>query len=127
MMPERWNLMIKTLDNLPAGVIGFETSGKLEAEDYRDVLIPAIEHAAEGGKVRVVVVIDDFGGLSGGALWEDLKLAASHFRSLERFALVTDSDWMRHFVSIFGWMIPGEIKHFPMAEQAQAVGWAAAG
>jgi hypothetical protein len=118
--------MIKALDNLPAGVIGFETSGKLEAQDYKDVLIPAIEHAAEGGKVRVVVVIDDFGGLSGGALWEDLKLAAGHLRSLNRFALVTDSDWMRHFVTAFGWMVPGEIKYFPMAQRADAVFWAAA-
>jgi SpoIIAA-like len=119
--------MIKALENLPEGVIGFETSGKLEAEDYRDVLIPAIEGAAAAGKVRVVVVIDDFGGLSGGALWEDLKLASRHFRSLHRFALVTDSDWMRHFVAAFGWMIPGEIKYFPMAERTDAVQWAEAG
>jgi hypothetical protein len=117
--------MIKPLADLPDGVIGFETSGKLEAQDYRDVLIPAIEQAAEAGRVRVVVVIDDFGGLSGGALWEDLKLAAGHVRSLHRFALVTDNDWMRHFVTAFGWMVPGEIKHFPMADRQQAVQWAA--
>jgi SpoIIAA-like len=119
--------MIKPLEDLPDGVIGFETSGKLEAQDYKDVLIPAIEQAAGAGKVRVVVVIDHFGGLSGGALWEDLKLAAGHLRSLQRFALVTDSDWMRHFVTAFGWMVPGEIKHFPMAERTEAILWAAAG
>ena len=117
--------MIKALEDLPAGVIGFESSGKLEAQDYKDVLIPAIERAAEAGKVRVVVIVDDFGGLSGGALWEDLKLAAGHIRSLTRFALVTDIEWMRHFVTAFGWMIPGEIKYFPMAERAQAIQWAA--
>lgn len=119
--------MIKPLDDLPEGVIGFETSGKLEAQDYRDVLIPSIEAAAEHGKVRVVVVVDDFSGLSASALWEDLKLAAGHLRSLERFALVTDLDWMRHFLTAFGWMIPGQIKHYPIAERAQAVQWAAAG
>ncbi len=27
------------------------------------------------------MVIDDFSGLSGGALWEDLKLAAGHVRA----------------------------------------------
>ncbi len=118
--------MIKPLDDLPDGVIGFESSGKLEARDYRDVLIPAIEQAAERGKVRVVVVIDQFGGLSGGALWEDLKLAAGHVRSLHRFALVTDNEWMRHFVTAFGWMVPGELKHFPIADRTQAVQWAAA-
>jgi hypothetical protein len=118
--------MIKPLDDLPDGVIGFESSGKLEARDYRDVLIPAIEQAAERGPVRVVVVIDQFSGLSGGALWEDLKLAAGHIRSFHRFALVTDIDWMRHFLAAFGWMVPGEIKHFYMADRTQAVLWAAA-
>ena len=118
--------MMKVLEELPEGVIGFESSGKLDARDYRDVLIPAIEHAAEAGKIRVVVIIDDFGGLSGGALWEDLKLAAGHLLSLDRFALVTDIEWMGHFVSAFGWMIPGQIKSFPIAERTQAVQWAAA-
>lgn len=33
--------MIKELDGLPPGVIGFETAGKLSAEDYRDVVLPA--------------------------------------------------------------------------------------
>ena len=34
--------MIKELTDLPAGVIGFETAGKLHAEDYRDILLPAV-------------------------------------------------------------------------------------
>ena len=32
--------MIKVLSDMPAGVIGFEASGKLRAEDYRDVVLP---------------------------------------------------------------------------------------
>ena len=32
--------MITELTDLPAGIIGFEASGKLEAEDYRDVPAP---------------------------------------------------------------------------------------
>ena len=119
--------MITALTDLPTGVIGFEMSGKLDARDYQDVLIPAIEGAAEEGKVRVVVVIDDFGGLTGGALWEDLKLASHHLTSLNRFALVTDIEWMNHFVSAFGWMIPGEIKVFAISERGAAVDWVTAG
>ena len=48
--------MIKELSGLPADVIGFETTGKLRAEDYRDVVLPALERAAAGGEVRFVVV-----------------------------------------------------------------------
>ncbi|GAA1114260.1 hypothetical protein GCM10009663_63640 [Kitasatospora arboriphila] len=42
--------MIKRLEDLPAGVIGFETGGTLSAEDYRDVLLPALTGAAEAGR-----------------------------------------------------------------------------
>ena len=63
--------MIEARTDMPDGVIGFTLSGKLHASDYRDVLLPAIEQAAKSGDVRVVIVFDDFDGLSGGALWAD--------------------------------------------------------
>ena len=34
--------MITELTDLPDEVIGFEAAGKLHAEEYRDVLLPAI-------------------------------------------------------------------------------------
>lgn len=43
--------MIKELRSLPTGVIGFEATGKLGAEDYRDVVLPALERASAGGEV----------------------------------------------------------------------------
>ena len=117
--------MITPLTDLPDGVIGFEASGKLHAEDYRDVLLPPVEAAAEAGSVRLVLVISDFDGLSGGALWQDLKMGVHHLGSWKRIALVTDVDWMRHMMSMFGWMTPGEARQFPMAERAEAITWAA--
>jgi hypothetical protein len=72
--------MIKELSGLPTGVIGFEASGELQAEDYRDVILPALERAAADGDVRFVVVIPEFHGMSGGALWQDLKVGSSTCR-----------------------------------------------
>jgi len=60
--------VITELTDLPAGVIGFEAAGKLHAEEYRDVLLPAIKHAASGD-IRLVLVIRSFEGLTGAALW----------------------------------------------------------
>jgi len=119
--------VIETLTDLPEGVIGFRMSGKLEAPDYRDVLIPTIEVAAAGGRIRVVLVVEEFGGLSGGAVWEDLKLATEHLRVIERFAVATDLDWMVHLIHLFGWMVPGEIRIFPTSERTRAIAWAATG
>jgi hypothetical protein len=103
--------MIKELSGLPTGVIGFEASGELKAEDYRDVILPALERAAAGGDVRFVVVIPAFHGMSGGALWQDLKVGIEHLRAWKRIALVTDIEWMGHMTTLFGWMTPGEVRH----------------
>jgi len=117
--------MMKELSDLPAGVIGFEASGKIRAEDYRDVLLPALERAAATGEVRFVIVMRDFDGMSGGAVWEDLKVGFEHLRAWKRIALVTDITWIRDMTSLFGWMTPGEVKTFRLAELPEAAGWAA--
>jgi hypothetical protein len=118
--------MIKELSDLPGGVIGFEAAGKLRAEDYRDVILPALERASASGEVRFVVIIPEFHGMSGGALWQDLKVGIEHLRAWKRIALVTDLAWMADVTSLFGWMTPGEIRHFPLAQRDQAIAWAAA-
>jgi hypothetical protein len=87
--------MLKTMAGLPPGVLGFEVNDALHADDYRDVLLPAVEGIIRRGeKVRSVLVFQRFDGLSGGALWQDLKLGVEHLTHWERIALVTDIDWM---------------------------------
>ncbi|HEU5266111.1 MAG TPA: STAS/SEC14 domain-containing protein [Jatrophihabitans sp.] len=115
--------MITELTDLPAGVIGFEASGKLAAEDYRDVLLPAIERAGDAGELRVVIVMSAFDGMSGGALWQDLKMGVEHLRNWKRIALVTDIGWMKDMAAMFGWMTPGEMRSFPLAERQAAIDW----
>jgi hypothetical protein len=115
--------MIAALDGLPEGVIGFEATGKIAAEDYRDVVLPALERAAAGGEVRFVIVMRSFDGMTGGALWQDLKVGFEHLHSWKRVALVTDIGWMTHATDLFGWMTPGETKTFPLDQQDEAVAW----
>jgi len=117
--------MIEELSDLPAGVIGFEVSGRIRAEDYRDVVLPTLERAAASGEVRFVIVMRDFDGMSGGAVWQDLKVGIEHFRAWKRIALVTDITWMRDLTSLFGWMTPGETRTFALAQRDEAIEWAA--
>lgn len=35
--------------------------------------------------------------------------------------------WMTRMAALFGWMTPGELKHFPLAERDAASAWATAG
>src|SRR5688572_1649630 len=106
--------MVEPLTDLPEGVIGFRSDGTIHASDYTDVLVPAVEGVlARGEKVRIVLVFDRFDGLSGGAVWQDLKMGVEHLTRWERIALVTDVEWMVHLVHLFGWLTPGEMRHFP--------------
>jgi SpoIIAA-like len=115
--------VITELSGLPEGVIGFEASGKLAAEDYRDVVLPAVERVAKTGDVRFLIIMRDFDGMTGGALWQDLKTGIEHLRAWKRVALVTDIGWMSHATDLFGWMTPGETKTFALDQQGQAIRW----
>lgn len=117
--------MIKELRGLPPGVIGFEAAGMLKAEDYRDVILPALERAAASSEVRFVIIIPEFHGMSGGALWQDLNVSIEHLHAWKRIALVTDIEWMNLMTTLFGSMTPGEVRHFPLAQLNEAIAWAA--
>ena len=119
--------MIRLLQDLPAGVVGFEATGKLTSSDYLEVLGPALDAAtASGAKIRIVLVFpEQFGGMEAGAVWQDMKLGLREWRQWERIALVTDVDWMRQGLRIFAWAVPGEVQDFPLSERDRAVSWVA--
>jgi hypothetical protein len=48
-----------------------------------------------------------------------------HVTRWEKIAVVTDKEWLRHSVNIFGYLIPGEIKAYPAAEEGDARAWVA--
>ena len=68
---------------------------------------------------------DQFDGYSVAAGWEDTKLGIGHVSKWKRIALVTNHDWIRHTVGMFGWMVPGDVKVFPLQDQSAAMEWAA--
>ena len=117
--------MLNAIPGLPSGVIGFEVTGKLEAEDYRDTLAPAVAKAADDGDIRLVMVLPSFEGIEPEAIWEDTKLGVTNWSAWKRVAFVTDVEWMTQAMRWFGWMSPGEMKHFPLAERAAAIAWVA--
>ena len=119
--------MLEPLDGLPDHVIGFVNRGEIQASDYTDTLLPALRGVLDRGEdVRVVLVFEQWDGMSAGAVWEDLKLGVEHLTRWKKIALVTDVSWMIDVTRLFGWMTPGDLKHFPLAEQEAAVAWAAA-
>jgi SpoIIAA-like len=92
--------LIRQLSGLPSGIIGFEVTDRVTAEDFTDVAIPALKRQHSPGEVRFVIAIAKFSGTTPGALWPELKVRFENFRKWKRVALITDIEWMP--VSRFG-------------------------
>jgi hypothetical protein len=123
--------MLKQLGS-PDTVLAVEVVGKLEKEDYETVLVPGVQALLDQhGAVRCVFVFgQEYTGLTVGATLEDSKLFASELvhRDLSKWrrcAIVTSLDWLRHAVSVFRFMMPGEVQLFEPTEVRLAVDWAA--
>jgi hypothetical protein len=118
--------MLQRIDS-PEHVIAFRAVGKVERADYDTVLEPAIAAMiADRGGVRLVYVLGtEYEGYSAGAMWEDGKLGLDHWSKWKRIAVVTDHDWLRRSVGALGWIVPGEVKTFDLAEEQAALDWAA--
>jgi hypothetical protein len=117
--------VIQPINNLPSNVLGFEAVGDITADDYREILDPAIEAAASGGhKLRALFVLGPrFGGFSGGSMLEDTRMGLKSWSAWERIAIVTDRQSITDAMHLFGWMVPGELRTFPVDRLGEATTW----
>jgi SpoIIAA-like len=120
--------MIELIPALPDNVVGIVAKGEVTGNDYHDRIVPAVEQAlAAHDKIRLLYVLGaEFTGFSGGAMWEDGKLGLGHLGRWERIAFVAREAWVRHAVNAFGYLIPGEVKVFDLADEADAAAWVTA-
>jgi hypothetical protein len=117
--------MLERMSGFPPEVVAVRGTGRITGDDYRAVLLPAIEEAAGGGRgLRLLLDLGDgFDGYDPSALLADTSLGASHFGDFERIAVVTDMDWVRRAVHLFGPLIPGEVRVHPVAASDEARAW----
>lgn len=116
--------MITILDDLPDHVLGASATGRVTAEDYRDVLIPALEaRLARHERIRFLYYLGpDFRRFTTTALWDDARIGLRHLRDFERIAVVTDVDWLRTMVRALQ-PLTGEMRWFASAELDAAHAW----
>ena len=122
--------MVERMTDMPPGTLGFRVTGDVRREDYDAVLVPELRAAMEAGDgLRTLYLIEGLDDMEAGALWADTKLGVDmgvrHRGDWERSAIVTDISWMVHAMKVFGWMVPGEARVYPVAELDAAKAWVA--
>jgi hypothetical protein len=119
--------MITELKDMPGAVLGFSLEGTVSAEDYHDVLIPAIKQALEGGhKLRLLMFAGPkFEGYAAGAMWDDAAFGLKHFFDFTKIAFVTDNETYAAMVRTAGFLMPAMVNVFAVSDLDAAKAWLA--
>jgi hypothetical protein len=116
--------MIEMLLGFPDDVIGLKCTGQLTKEDDESVLIPSLDAAfRQHQRMNAYCQIDSFSGIHPDAMWDTVKVKAGHFTRWGRVAVVTDTDWISHTVQLFAFLMPRDVRLFPLAEAEKARAW----
>ena len=117
--------MIERMKDLPDNVLGFTAIGELTAEDYKTVVMPAVDEKVKiYKKIRLIYVFGaEYKDFSIGAMFDDMKTGFSHLAIWEKVAVVTDIKWIADGVRLWGFTVHGQFKVFPTDQLEQARGW----
>src|SRR5947207_547175 len=119
--------MTELLTNLPAHTVGFRLSGRLHDEDYK-AFVPLIDsEIAKDGKVNVLAEFQDSQGWDVKALWDDVKVSATHCTKIARIALVGDKTWEKWMSTVCKPFTKAKVRYFDHSEIGAAKAWLAEG
>ena len=79
--------------NVSGGVLSLKVSGKLTQAEFAAAQKAAGEIIGKQGKVRILVLAENFAGWERGGQWGDFSFQAEHDANIERMAIVGDRKW----------------------------------
>jgi hypothetical protein len=117
--------MLRRIDDMPIGTLGFEAVGDVDDDDWEEKVEPALrQRIAAGEKVRLLYLLGPEGReVDGDAVGADARFHARHLSSFERLAVVGDEDWMKPALATLSFLLPGHAKAFRTAEMGAAKAW----
>ena len=119
--------MLRPIEDMPAGTLGFEAIGEVEDDDWEEVVEPVLRRAAAGGgKLRLLYLLGPRAReVEADAMKADVGFRARNVSSFERVAVVSDEDWMRPALRALSFLLPGKAKGFRVRDLGDAKAWLA--
>jgi len=118
--------MFHIMSDFPDDVLAVRATGKVSAQDYNAILVPAVEAKLKAGHRPLKVLVqlgEDFEGYQAGAMVEDARLGFQHLKEWGRIAVVTDVAWIRDMTNLFRVFLKQPLNVFFNADFAQAKVW----
>lgn len=106
----------------------FRVSGVLKKAELDSAQAAAREEIARAGRIKVLLLLEDFQGWEKGADWGNMTFAATHGDEIDRIAIVGDPKWSAEALMFVGAGIRRTaVKFFVTGEAARARAWLAGG
>src|ERR1700733_4842776 len=121
--------MLRRMNEMPTGTIGFEAVGDVDDDDWEDGVEPVLRaEIAAGRKVRLLYLFglraDD---IEGDAMKADTGFRARHAKEFGRVAVVTDESWIKPALRALSFLMPGAARGFAVHDLPAAKTWLAEG
>ena len=118
-------MSIELLPSIASKTIALKMEGYLSAQDIDRVvaeLEPQLQNSDE--KVRILIEVDSWTGMSPMAFFKDLWFSLRHWHQFEREAIVSDLEWLGQLSRWFSRLLPGiEVRYFPRSQREAALSW----
>jgi hypothetical protein len=117
--------MINVLPESKGNILVLRSVGKLNDQDYKDVLIPRLDSIIrEHGKARLLLDMgDDFHGWEAAALWDDARFGLVHRNDFEKMGVIGGPGWVEWGLKLAAVVVSGELRSFSTGESEEALNW----
>src|SRR3954453_7968153 len=121
--------MLRRMDDMPAGTVGFEAVGEVEEDDYEEAVEPLLrQRIAAGEKVRLIYLLGPEAiDVEGDAMKAEAGFRARHAGAFERVAIVADESWIKPAMKAWSALMPGKARAFAVHDLTAAKTWLADG
>lgn len=117
--------MLNYRDVPDSNIVEFTVDGHIDRADFDAVVAVINDNITRHGGVRLLEDIKAFGLTDPMTLWEDLKWLFTHFKDIERTAVVSDHGWLEGFIQMTSPMFTMPIRYFKQSDIEQARAWLA--
>ena len=117
-------MTVKLIPHKADKIIALEIDGWIDAEDIDRITELIEKRLNTGEKLRIYAEVNNFSGMSLGALIKDLRFSLQHLQDFEKEAIVSDRKWLEGLAALGNTLFSGiEVKHFTPDEKDRALTW----